>query len=59
MTTQADIAAIERLLEKKQAVPSQLIRSLLMTVKVLMVLNAKQSKEIAELKAVEPEKAEA
>jgi hypothetical protein len=50
MTTQDDIAAIKRLLDRKQTVPSQLIRSLVMKCEQLAAIANQQSKEIERLK---------
>jgi hypothetical protein len=50
MTTSDDIAAIKRLLDRKQTVPSQLIRSLVMKCEQLAAIANQQSKEIERLK---------
>jgi hypothetical protein len=51
MTTSDDIKAIERLLERKQTVPSPLIRSLVMKCKQLAEITNAMQKEINRLKA--------
>ena len=49
--TQATIAAIERLLEKKQAIPSKILRDLLTDAKELYALSIYLRKENEQLKA--------
>ena len=57
MSTQSTIDSVERLLDRKQIVPSKMIRDLLTDCKALRFLANQQSKEIERLKAQpEPEK---
>ena len=58
MSTQSTIDSVERLLDRKQIIPSKMIRDLLTDCKALRILANQQSKEIERLKAQpEPEKA--
>jgi hypothetical protein len=51
MTTQSDIDAIKRMLDRKQTVPAQMIRSLAMKAENLLTICNQQGKEIERLKA--------
>jgi hypothetical protein len=51
MNTPAAIEAITRLLDRKQAVPSKMIRDLATDCKVYYSLSVQQAKRIAELEA--------
>jgi hypothetical protein len=60
MNTQQNLDAIKRLLERKQAIPSQMIRELMIDCKAQMALNNALKKHIADLEAKPvTEKAEA
>jgi hypothetical protein len=60
MNTQQNLDAIKRLLERKQAIPSQMIRELMIDCKAQMALNNALKKRVTELE-MKPvtEKAEA
>jgi hypothetical protein len=51
MNTQSTIDAVARLLDRKQAVPSQIIRNLLTDLKAYYALSVSQAKRLAELEA--------
>jgi hypothetical protein len=51
MTTQTTISSVERILSRKQTVPSKLIHDLIVDCKALLALSTAQNKEIAKLKA--------
>lgn len=50
-TTQQNIEAVERLLNRKQAVPAQMTRSLLIDLRVARALIVSLQKKVAELES--------